>query len=273
MSEREERDVEVEAESVVSEAEQTAAVSQPEPAVLKPCENAPCHTNTIYMEAAKFLLQANALQFAQRALAQDLLSPEGGTSCSYYLALARLHLQRRDFDSADQNLQEALHVNPENPDVWALIGHLHYMRRDFHEARECYKRNLDFVTDASEMHPVYLRLGTIYLQEDQFEKAKLTFLRACKNSPSCLSWLGLGTACYRLGELTEAEDALAEANILNSRNPEVWGYLSLVCLQTGRQLEAEQSYKYAIKLKLKSDALLQEIHALQQRVGFGNPAF
>ncbi|XP_033886526.3 cilia- and flagella-associated protein 70 isoform X1 [Acipenser ruthenus] len=273
VTEREERDVEVEAESVVSEAEQTAAVSQPEPAVLKPCENAPGHNNTIYMEAAKFLLQANALQFAQRALAQDLLSPEGGTSCSYYLALARLHLQRRDFDSADQNLQEALHVNQENPDVWALIGHLHYMRRDFHEARECYRRNLDFVTDASEMHPVYLRLGTIYLQEDQFEKAKLTFLRACKNSPSCLSWLGLGTACYRLGELTEAEDALAEANILNNRNPEVWGYLSLVCLQTGRQLEAEQSYKYAVKLKLKSEALLQEIHALQQRVGFGNPAF
>ena len=54
---------------------------------------------------------------------------------------------------------------------------------------------------------------------------------------------------FQLNELTEAEDALSEANILNNSDPEVWGYLSLVCLKTGRQLEAEQAYKYAIKVK------------------------
>ena len=53
---------------------------------------------------------------------------------------------------------------------------------------------------------------------------------------------------FQLGELSEAEDALSEANILNNSDPEVWGYLSLVCLKTGRRLEAEQSYKYAIKV-------------------------
>ena len=52
----------------------------------------------------------------------------------------------------------------------------------------------------------------------------------------------------QLGELEEAEDALAEANILNNTDPEVWAYLSLVCLKTGRELEAEQSYKYALKV-------------------------
>ena len=51
-----------------------------------------------------------------------------------------------------------------------------------------------------------------------------------------------------MNELAEAEDALSEANILNNSDPEVWGYLSLVCLKTGRQLEAEQAYKYAIKV-------------------------
>ncbi len=52
----------------------------------------------------------------------------------------------------------------------------------------------------------------------------------------------------QLGELSEAEDALAEANVLNNTDPEVWAYLSLVCLKTGRELEAEQAYKYAIKV-------------------------
>ena len=45
---------------------------------------------------------------------------------------------------------------------------------------------------------------------------------------------GVGISCYRLGELKEAEQALSEANILNNTDPEVWGYLSMVCLKTSR---------------------------------------
>ena len=52
----------------------------------------------------------------------------------------------------------------------------------------------------------------------------------------------------QLEQLDEAEDALSEANILNSSDPEVWAYLSMVCLKTERQLEAEQALKYAIKV-------------------------
>ena len=48
-----------------------------------------------------------------------------------------------------------------------------------------------------------------------------------------MTWLGVGIACYRLGDLSQAEDALVEANILNNLDAAVWGYLSLVCLQTG----------------------------------------
>uniref|UniRef100_A0A8C2VCT0 Cilia and flagella associated protein 70 n=1 Tax=Chinchilla lanigera TaxID=34839 RepID=A0A8C2VCT0_CHILA len=141
------------------------------------------------------------------------------------------------------------------------------------EAKACYERTVSFVVDASEMHFIFLRLGLIYLEEKEYEKAKKTYLQACKRSPSCLTWLGLGIACYRLDELTEAEDALSEANALNNYNAEVWAYLALVCLKAGRQLEAEQAYKYTVKLKLKDEALLAEIHMVQEMVGFGDPSF
>nr|XP_009297486.1 cilia- and flagella-associated protein 70 isoform X2 [Danio rerio] len=211
-------------------------------------------------------------KMAQRALASELLSPEKNPSL-YNLALAQLQMLSGDPDSAESSLRRALTDNFQNPDIWALLGHLHYLRADYTQAQSCYERTLDSVLDTAHTHSIFLRLGAIYLQHGEYEKAKPVFLRACKHSPSCLTWLRLGIACYRLEELTEAEEALTEANALNNRNAEVWAYLSLVCLRTGRKLEAEQSYKYTIKMNLQAEPLLQEIHDLQSRVGFGNPCF
>ncbi|KAM9457661.1 cilia- and flagella-associated protein 70 [Clarias gariepinus] len=227
---------------------------------------------TIYMESVKFLLQSYALQMAQRALAQELLCPDGGPSSSYHMALAQLQLLRGEYSAAEASLQQTFSDNFQNPDLWALYGHIYYMMKDYKQAQESYERTLGFVTDASDTHTVYLRLGSIYLKKEQYDEAKSTYMNACRRFPSCLTWLGLGIACYRKGELTEAEDALTEANALNNRNPEVWGYLSLICLQMGRKLEAEQSYKYAIKFNI-SEELRQEITDVQIQVGFGNPSF
>ncbi|NXV46053.1 CFA70 protein, partial [Uria aalge] len=230
----------------------------------------PC---TIFMKAVEFLIKFNAIQFVHMALAHELLSLQGGPSCAYYLALARTCLLKEDFSKCQECLREAVRIDHMNPNVWAQKGHLCYLKRDFGEAKECYERTISFVEDAADMHFVYLRLGSIYLEEKEFGRAKQTYLLACKNSASCLTWLGVGIACYRLEEMVDAEDALTEANILNNTNAEVWGYLTLICLQGGRQREAEQCYKYTLKLGLRNDSLLGEIRAAQQRFGFGNPAF
>ncbi|XP_063791124.1 cilia- and flagella-associated protein 70 isoform X2 [Pseudophryne corroboree] len=236
-------------------------------------EDPPPNVSSIFMEAAKFLAQVNATQFVQKALSHELLCPEGGPSCSYHLMCAQMHLLRKEYDAANENLQRASEIDHQNPDVWALTGHLRYLSGRKGEARECYEHTLSLVADASEMHSVYLRLGSIYLQEGEYEKAKKTYLLACKRTPTCQTWLGAGVACYRLEEMQDAEVALSEANALNNRNAEVWGYLALVCLKTGRQLEAEQSYKYTRKLNLQNQTLMTEIHQLQEEVGFGDPSF
>ena len=45
------------------------------------------------------------------------------------------------------------------------MGHVKYLVGDTDTAKHCYERTLAFVGDASEMHSIYLRLASIYLQE------------------------------------------------------------------------------------------------------------
>ncbi|NWX47794.1 CFA70 protein, partial [Steatornis caripensis] len=188
----------------------------------------PC---TIFMKAVEFLMKVNAVQFVRRALAHELLSLQGRPSCAYYLALAQTYLLKEDFSKCEECLREAVRIDYVNPNVWAQKGHLCYLKRDFGEAKECYERAISFVEDAADMHFVCLRLGSIYLEEKEYGQAKQTYLLACKNSASCLTWLGVGIACYRLEEMVDAEDALSEANALSNTNAEVWGYLALICLR------------------------------------------
>lgn len=51
------------------------------------------------------------MQMAQRALAQELLSPDRGSNGSYHLALAQLQLLRGEHNSAEESLREALTDN------------------------------------------------------------------------------------------------------------------------------------------------------------------
>jgi Flp pilus assembly protein TadD len=42
------------------------------------------------------------------------------------------------------------------------------------------------------------------------------------------------------GDMLRAEQALAEANFLNPYNSDVWGYLTLLCLENDRVEEANR---------------------------------
>ena len=225
----------------------------------------------MYLLAADWLITRYALNYAECLLSRELVT--FGGSVEYYTLLSRLHARQGNHQLASEAISKAIALDIENAESWAVSGHLAHSSGDVNTMRDCYERTIAFVTDASRMHTILLRLGAVYLDEEKYLKAKQTYLMASKYAFTCRTWLGVGMSCYRLGELDEAEEALSEANVLNNTNPVVWGFLALVTMRTHRKLEAEQCFKFATKLGLSDEKLLNEIEQLQRELGWGNPSF
>lgn len=101
----------------------------------------------------------------------------------------------------------------------------------------------------------------MYAKRKAWKDARTVFLKCCKERVSTNSWFYLGLSMLRLGELSQAEDAISQANILDNTNPKIWGLMTILCLTTGaeRLSQANMSFKEALRLGLKDQQILEEI--------------
>lgn len=108
---------------------------------------------------------------------------------------------------------------------------------------------------------VFIHVSRYLLQYGRYNQARLTLLYACTIYTSATLFMQLGACLLRLDELQDAEDALIEANLLDNRHPEIWSYLSLVCLSRGphRIIEAEKSLDQSLRLGLSDVTILREL--------------
>ena len=56
------------------------------------------------------------------------------------------------------------------------------------------------------------------------------------NYETAYSYMNLGIACLYLEDYQNAENLLKKANILDTSNANVWGYMTLVMLKKGQRI-------------------------------------
>lgn len=60
-------------------------------------------------------------------------------SINPYLALARLYLQRQEFEEAEENVRKAIDLNRDEVDAWAMLGHINYASKAYPPAQAAYE--------------------------------------------------------------------------------------------------------------------------------------
>ncbi|KND04050.1 uncharacterized protein SPPG_01495 [Spizellomyces punctatus DAOM BR117] len=226
----------------------------------------PSDAPSIFLLVAEFLIHCHAGQLAERALSQEIL--ESGPRVKPYLLLSQLEVQRSNYKLANEHLKDALSIQQDEPNVWAALGHLQYVQKLWDSAQVSYETVLSLSQEPTDISMVYTRLGSLYLRNavensridvSMARLSKSMYLRASGIAPSTASWLGAGKACMALEDWEEAEDALAEANVLNNRNADVWAYLALLNLKLNRSFEANQCIAQALRLGIRDADVLRTV--------------
>ncbi|CAG2064171.1 unnamed protein product, partial [Timema podura] len=227
--------------------------------------------DTEFLCTAVMLLRMHALDFAEMALAQELLHHGPSTPYFYYISVC--HYLGGEPGFAVPHMEDAVRKHGKDCSLWSLMGHCHY-RLDAHDrAEECYRYVGESFDRPEDIHLVGLRLADYLMKHKDYRLAKKHYLEVCGVSPSPRSWLGAAVACYMLNELDDCERALAAANALDNTCPVTWGYLALVNLQYHRQPQFQQCLRQALRnrLKTKDEALMSRINALRESIGYPDP--
>jgi cytochrome c-type biogenesis protein CcmH/NrfG len=121
-----------------------------------------------------------------------------------------------DVDARIAELENFLDQNPEDPEIWAELGHLFFDTHQFDRAIQAYQRSLAIEPD----NPAVLTdMGVMYRRNGDPEKAVQAFDQAIAASP------GFETALFNKGvvlmaDLNDLEGAMAAWKELVSVNPD-----------------------------------------------------
>ncbi|MEB3281102.1 MAG: tetratricopeptide repeat protein [Lyngbya sp.] len=189
-----------------------------------------------------------AIQFESNFQPGDLsLAPEDAKVC---MEIARNLAKNNDLKSANVFYSMALDIQPENLEIRIESEQIKQTQTQLEE-------KLKFCLEAIKLHPnsyqAYYHLGATLSQQQRWDEAILTYLKAIELKPEVPTWVyqGLWEILYKQGKLEAAECIYRQAVENNPHS--IWCYVNLgeILTQKGERDEALLCYQAACYQKIQ----------------------
>ncbi|KAL7741220.1 hypothetical protein ACLKA6_015109 [Drosophila palustris] len=157
--------------------------------------------------------------------------------------------QPMEYGASEYRCEEE-EMSPQDAFVAQLNGNVEYHRGNWEKAANYYERIVDQSTPEGETRDNYL-LSKLRLAYISFDMEIYDQTVNALSQPFHGKLLNLvcnylmGKAYYKLGELNKALECFITCTKFNTHLPDVWGFLALINLQLGNNLNAIHCWKYA----------------------------
>jgi serine/threonine-protein kinase len=203
-----------------------------------------------------------------------------------HVSLGRAYAERGDYGPAEQELNDALRLEPLNADAHLAMGELQEAQQKLDDAERFYRRASEL--SSGDWEPPYA-LGTLYLQQSRYDEAERAlkesirrvpdshrsrrnlgvvyhlqgrfadaaaeFQQSLRIKPSPGVYTNLGTSLFFQGLYSDSVAAMEKARDLGANNFQMWANLADAYRWTpGRERDAVDAYRRAIQLAREESA-------------------
>ncbi|XP_050425337.1 uncharacterized protein LOC126836188 [Adelges cooleyi] len=115
------------------------------------------------------------------------------------------------------------------------------------DTMEKYLLSINEIKNArKEHHLIYLKGAQYYFDKECYTRAAEICLVACTVLWTPMILILLGKSLLKIGEVEVSENALAEANVIDNKNGEIWAYLAMANFKLGNIRRAKLCYEKAL---------------------------
>lgn len=155
--------------------------------------------------------------------------------------------QQGMFAEAGRLLAEICKDDPRDLDALQTLGRIHGRLGEFAEAEDCFRKVLNIVPDAVEVHCL---LGNALQSRKDYDKAEAAFSKALALRPDhAEAWFGMGSVCQLRGLYSQAAEHYRKAISFKTDYVDAYGNLGLVLRALGMSETAESCLKKVLQLR------------------------
>ncbi|REK09462.1 MAG: tetratricopeptide repeat protein [Planctomycetota bacterium] len=185
---------------------------------------------------------------------------------TFWLGIAGVHLARSEFNEADENIEKALDLEPENGQALILRGQIAHRRGNEEQAMALFQQALE--TDpGSSGAAANDQIGFLHLQAGRLEEAREAFEDALHiDAMDSGAHDGLANVLSLEGNVDQAIKELRLAMRFNPNQPRVLATLASLLSQKGEQDEAEKLCMQALEISPKYGAAHNNLGLIYRRM-------